>query len=205
MMVFEPAKSYGKIPNISPIIFDKLEAAFGKKPSPEDILYYIYGIFYSNIYRETYTEFLKIDFPRVPFTSEYKLFKGMSKLGAQLAKLHLLKSATLNKPIAKYQGSGENDRVEFVKYQPAPKGNTGRIYINNEKYFDGITEEVWNYYIGGYQVCYKWLKDRKGRVLSLEEVETYCKIVTALSHTIKSQKQIDEIYPEVEKQLIEFN
>ena len=107
-----------------------------------------------------------------------------------------------------FQKVARSAGMEFVKYESTPnssqEGNKGRIYINKEKYFDGITEEVWNYYIGGYQVCYKWLKDRKSRVLSLEEVETYCKIVTALSYTINIQKQIDELYPVVEKQLIKF-
>lgn len=197
-MVFEPRKAYGKTPNISPIIFQNLEAAFKKVPSPEDILYYIYSIFYSNIYRETYAEFLRIDFPRVPFTANYKLFKQLSKLGKELADLHLLKSPALNKPIAKYQGAGDNDRIEKITYNQDEQS----IYINKEKYFEGIKSEVWNYHIGGYQVLHKYLKDRKGRIM--DDAPRYCRIVSALSKTIAIQEEIDKIYPNVEKKLLDF-
>jgi len=185
-----------KEPNIPAAIFEKLQSAYGQKPMPEDILYYIYGIFYSNIYRETYTEFLKIDFPRVPFTADYDLFKTIGNFGKELADLHLLKSPALDSPIAKYQGSSTNDRIEKVTY----KEDERRIYINKEKYFEGVAPEVWNYYIGGYQVLRKYLKDRKGR--NMDDAPRYCRIVTALSKTIEIQEQIDEIYPEVEKELV---
>jgi len=200
MMVFEGKKVYGKKPNISAIIFEKLEAAFSKGPSPEDILYYIYAVFYSKLFRETYAEFLKIDFPRVPFTADYKLFKKMGALGKELADLHLLKSAALDHPIAKYQGSGKNDRIEKIIY----KENEQRIYINKDKYFEGVAPEVWNYHIGGYQVLQKYLKDRKGR--NMDDAPRYCRIVTALSKTIEIQKETDKdkIYPEVENNLIIF-
>jgi predicted helicase len=187
-----------KVPNITLLIFKKLSECYNKKSTPEEILYYIYGIFYSNIYRETYAEFLKIDFPRVPFTSDYDLFIKMGKLGKELAALHLLKSSELDLPIAKYQGSGDNDRIEKVIY----KEDVQRIYINKEKYFEGVTSEVWNYYIGGYQVLHKYLKDRKGRMM--DDAPRYCRIVTALYKTIEIQKQIDNIYPEIEKNLVIF-
>ena len=187
-----------KVPNITPLIFKKLSECYNKKPAPEEILYYIYGIFYSNIYRETYAEFLKIDFPRVPFTSDYDLFIEMGKLGKELVFLHLLKSSELDSPIAKYQGSGDNDRIEKVIY----KEDEQRIYINKEKYFEGVTSEVWNYHIGGYQVLHKYLKDRKDRMMA--DAPRYCRIVTALYKTIEIQKQIDNIYPEIEKNLVRF-
>jgi len=187
-----------KVPNITPLIFKKLSECYNKKPTPEEILYYIYSIFYSNIYRKTYAEFLKIDFPRVPFTSDYDLFIEMGKFGKELANLHLLKSSELDSPIAKYQGSGDNDRIEKVIY----KEDEQRIYINKEKYFEGVTPEVWNYHIGGYQVLHKYLKDRKGRMM--EDAPCYCRIVTALYKTIEIQKQIDKIYPEIEKNLVRF-
>jgi len=187
-----------KKPNIPQTLFEKLSNCYSQKPPPEDILYYIYGIFYSNIYRETYAEFLKIDFPRVPFTVDYNLFKNMGKLGKEVADLHLLKSPALNPPVAKFQGSGNNDRIEKLIYQE----NEQRIYINKDKYFEGIAPEVWNYHIGGYQVLYKYLKDRKGRIM--DEAPRYCRIVTALSKTIKIQEKIDKIYPEIEKDLVNF-
>jgi predicted helicase len=187
-----------KEPNIEQLVFKKLEEIYKRIPTPEEILYYIYGIFYSNIYREIYAEFLKIDFPRVPFTANENLFCEMGELGKQLADLHLLKSPLLDIPVARYQGEGDNDRIEKVDYQE----NEQRIYINIDKYFEGITPEVWNYHIGGYQVLSKYLKDRKKRIL--EDAPQYCRIVTALQKTIEIQKRIDEIYPEIEKDLIEF-
>ncbi|MCH8034598.1 MAG: N-6 DNA methylase [Bacteroidetes bacterium] len=186
----EPGK---KKPNIKPSIFAQLKKNFKKEVTPEEIFYYIYGILYSNTYRQKYAEFLKIDFPRIPFTSNYKLFIQLGKFGKQLADLHLLKSEELNKPISKYSGKGDN------KVTIRPKWDNKIVYINSAQYFTNVKEEVWKYHIGGYQVCDKWLKDRKDRELSLEEIQTYCKIVTVLSKTIQLQEKIDEIYNDVEK------
>lgn len=161
----------------------------------EKVFYYIYAILYSNIYREKYKEFLKIDFPRIPFTKDIDLFNKLAEWGELLASLHLLKSDRLTNTIAKFQGEG-NGLVEKREFK------NGRAYINDKQYFEGVDEDVWNYYIGGYQVLDKWLKDRKGRYLSSDEVKTYCQIVTALSETIKIQKEIDNLYLEVEKSLI---
>jgi len=187
-----------KEPNVPQSLFETLSSYYGQKPTPEDMLYYIYGLFYSNIYRETYAEFLKIDFPRVPFTANNDLFKKIGELGKELADLHLLKSPALSPPVAKYQGSGNNDRIQKISYKEGKQ----RIYINNDKYFEGIALEVWNYHIGGYQVLHKYLKDRKGRIM--DDVPHYCRVITALSKTIKIQEKIDEIYPEVEKELVNF-
>ena len=198
MMLFEPKEPYGRKPNIPAAIFEKLQSVYGQESTPENILYYIYGVFYSNIYRKTYAEFLKIDFPRVPFTADYQLFKKMGELGKELTELHLLKSAALDSPGAKYQGSGTNDRIEKITY----KEDEQRIYINKDKYFEGIALEIWNYHIGGYQVLHKYLKDRKGRLM--DDAPRYCRIVTALSKTIEIQEMIDEIYPEIEKEIVDF-
>jgi predicted helicase len=141
---------------------------------------------------------LKIDFPRVPFTADYDLFKKLGKLGKELADLHLLKSPLLDFPVAKYQGSGNNDRIEKIMY----KENEQRIYINDDKYFEGVAPEVWNYYIGGYQVLHKYLKDRKDR--KIDDAPRYCRIVTALSKTIEIQERIDKFYPDAEKDLVNF-
>ncbi len=187
-----------KEPNIPAAILDKLESFYGQKPAPEEILYYIYGVFYSTVYRETYAEFLKIDFPRVPFTANYNLFKKLGELGKQLADLHLLKSPALDPPVAKFQGDSTNDRIDKITYQEDEQ----RIYINTDKYFEGIAPEVWNYHIGGYQVLQKYLKDRKGR--NMDDAPRYCRVVTALSKTIEIQVRIDEIYPEIEKELVQF-
>lgn len=189
-----------KTPNISPELFEKFYQSYGKSPSPEEIFYYIYGVLYSNVYRAKYAEFLKMDFPRVPFTSDYEVFKEVSKLGESLVYLHPLKAPDLDSPISKYQGKGLN-LVEKVIYGEPEK----RIYINKDNYFDNIDKEVFEYQIGGYRVLSKWLKDRKGRYLSLEEITTYSRIATALRRTIETQQQIDEIYPEIEKSSVEFN
>lgn len=197
MMVFEPQAEYSvRRPNIAPIIFEKLNQAYKQKPTPEEILYYIYGVLYSNPYREKYAEFLQIDFPRVPFTANYKTFKAVAALGQKLAELHLLKSPQLDRPIAKYQGKGENDRIEKLQYKEAEQ----RVYINKDKYFEGIPAEVWGYQIGGYQVLHKYLKDRKGR--RMDDPRHYCRIATAIAKTIELQKEIDKIYDEVEKSLL---
>ena len=134
----------------------------------------------------------------MPFTADYDLFKKMGELGKQLVNLHLLKSPALDPPVAKYQGSGTNDRIDKITY----KEDEQRIYINEDKYFEGVAPEVWNYHIGGYQVLQKYLKERKGR--NMDDAPRYCRIITALSKTIEIQKQIDEIYPEIEIDLVQF-
>ena len=200
-MLFEPEADYGdkdKIPNIDKTVYEKLNKTYKKKLTPEEILHYIYAVFYSNIYREKYAEFLKIDFPCVPFTADYKVFSKMADLGKQLTDLHLMKSDLLDKPVAKYQGRSDNDKIEKIVYSPEEQ----RIYINKEKYFDNVSPELWNYQIGGYQVLQKYLKDRKDR--TMDDPRYYCRIVTAIDKTITLQNQIDEIYENVEKSLIEF-
>lgn len=198
-MLFEPGAPYTiKRPNISEAIFHELSSIYDEKPTPEEIFFYIYAVLYSNIYRKTYAEFLRIDFPRIPFTKDYGLFKKMGEIGERLVDLHLIKSSELTPPVSKFQGKGDY-KVEKVRYEQ------DKVYINNAQYFEGIAPEVWAYQIGGYQVCEKWLKDRKGRKLSLEEIKHYCHIVTALKKTIEFQEKIDIIYPEVEKEIIEFS
>lgn len=186
-----------KKPNITPELLTTLEKAFHGKPTPEEIFYYIYAVLYSNTYREKYQEFLKSDFPRVPFTKDYKLFQKLAELGQQLVDLHLLRAPALSNLIAKFYGEDSN-LVQKREYKEKER----RVYINDSQYFEGIESEVWDYYIGGYQVLDKWLKDRKDRMLSSEDVKHYCRIVTALAKTIDIQKKIDELYPKIEKSLI---
>jgi len=192
----EPEK---REPNISPELFAVLSDTYKKEPTPEEIFYYIYGVLYSNTYRTKYAEFLKIDFPRVPFTRDYKLFGKMGEYGKRLVDLHLLRSKKLDPPVAKFQGKGD-EKVDKLIYNEKEK----RVYINQNQYFEGILKEIWQYQIGGYQVCNKWLKDRKGRRLSLDDIKHYCGIVTSLQKTIEIQRSIDDIYQEVEKKTIRF-
>jgi predicted helicase len=186
-------------PNINPELFTTLSEVYRKEPSPEEIFYYIYGVLYSNTYRTKYADSLKIDFPRIPFTQGYKLFSKMGEHGKRLIDLHLLKSKELDPPVVKFQGKG-NYKVENLRYDEKEK----HVYINQSQYFEGVTEEVWQYQIGGYQVSNKWLKDRKDRELHTDDIKHYCKIVTSLQKTIEIQKAIDTLYPKVEKQPIEF-
>ncbi len=163
-----------------------LEQTFG----PEDIFNYAYAVFHSPTYRTRYAEFLKIDFPRLPLTSDKALFRSLAMKGADLVSLHLMKSQTLDKLITTYPTAGSNT-VDKVSYDE----NNQRIYINKEQYFEGIPPEVWNFHIGGYQVCQKWLKDRKGRTLTYDELTHYQRIVVALKETIRLMAEIDDIIP----------
>jgi len=200
LMLFESKEGYGKKKsNLNPYFVEQLNKTFKKTPVPEDIFNYIYAVLYSNTYRNQYAEFLRIDFPRIPFTKNYQLFKKMDAFGKELIDLHLMQSSKIEKPIAKFQGQNGN-KVTKLEYQK----DESRVYINSKKYFEGVEENVWEYQIGSYQVCSKWLKDRKGRILSLEEIKHYCKVVTAIHHTIKIQEKIDSIYDEVEKDIITF-
>jgi hypothetical protein len=185
-------------PNINSDLFDVLCEVNKKVISPEEIFYYIYAVLYSNLYREKYAEFLKIDFPRIPFTKNYDLFIKLTEFGKRLVDLHLLKSTELDPPLCKFQGK-EDNRIEKIEYDEKEK----RVYFNEKQYFEEIPQEIWQYQIGGYQVCEKWLKDRKGRCLSLEDIKHYCRMVTALQKTIEIQKEIDNIYEKVERDIIE--
>jgi len=185
--------------NISSVFLEGLKGIHSEKP--EIVFHYIYAILYSNVYREKYTEFLRTDFPRIPFTSDHELFDELAALGKRLVDLHLLRSDELDSPIAKFEGDG--DRIvqtgkNGLRYEP----KTQRVFINETQHFEGIPPQVWEYQIGGYQVCHKWLKDRKDRHLSLDEIKTYCRIVTALAKTIEIQAVIDELYPMVEETLL---
>lgn len=192
--LYNGGSKYQREVNISTTILAGLEKAFSKKPSPEDILYYIYAVLYSNSYRVKYGEFLKTDFPRIPFCADYKVFRRAAKLGRQLAELHLMKSDKLNKPATKFEGKGDH-AVKQVAYEENKKA----IRINAKQRFAPVSPNIWEYQIGGYQVMEKWLKDRKGRRLSLGEIKQYCRVSTALKETLVLQDKIDEIYKHIEK------
>jgi predicted helicase len=158
--------------------------------TPEGIFHYIYAILYSPIYRNRYAEFLKIDFPRIPLTSRLELFRALAKLGGELVALHLLESPTVNNFITSFTGKGDNT----IPKKPTWKENA--VWINLTQRFEGVPENVWNFHIGGYQVCEKWLKDRKGRTLSADDIAHYQRIVVALSETIRIMAEIDQVIDE---------
>ncbi len=187
--------------NISTSIMDSLTILFKAPPTAKDIFHYIYAILYSNVYREKYADFLRTDFPRIPFTNDRDLFEKLVTLGKRLVGLHLLRSDELDTPIARIEGAGDGI-VRTGKNGLRYDSETERVYINKTQYFAGVPPEVWKHQIGGYQVCHKWLKDRKDRRLSLDEIKTYCRIVTALQKTIEIQKEIDKLYPAIENNLL---
>lgn len=184
--------------NINDKIRQKLVDVFGLIVKPEAFMSYIYGVFYSTIYQNKYAEFLKVDFPRVPFTADQEVFDTIASHGQRIIDLHLLKSADLDQPVIKYQGSSDNHTIERPRFMESDN----RLYINSSHYFEGLTPQVWGYQIGGYQVLDKYLKDRKGQ--KLRDPRHYIRVATALAKTIEIQKEIDAIYPEVEKNLIDF-
>jgi predicted helicase len=166
------------------------ERTFG----PEDVFAYTYAIFHAPSYRERYNEFLKEDFPRVPLTSDAALFRELCRLGDRLVGLHLMEQQAQS--ITKYPVKG-NDLVEQVRYtEPGQGAEQGRVWINKTQYFEGVPPEVWEFHIGGYQVCEKWLKDRKGRTLSYDDLTHYQRVVAALAETRAIMDQIDEVIEE---------
>jgi predicted helicase len=188
----------GRRPNLNPEFVKSLSEKLGLKLveggkgdlqqtlGPEDIFNYAYAVFHSPKYRSRYAEFLKIDFPRLPLTSDKELFSSLAERGVTLVSLHLMESPLLNNFITKYDVKGEH-AVDKVSYNE----KTQRVSINKAQYFEGVPPEVWNFHIGGYQVCEKWLKDRKGRKLSIDDIDHYQKIVVALNETIRLMTEID--------------
>ncbi len=176
-----------KIPNLKKEIVDEIEKIIGKA-EPEDIFDYIYAVLHSPNYREKYKEFLKIDFPRVPYPKDVEFFKKLVELGGELRELHLLESPKVKNFITTFTESG-SDEVE-AKY---PKYEKEKVFINAKQYFGNVPEIAWNFYIGGYQPAQKWLKDRRGRKLISEDFEHYQKIIVALVETDRIMKEIDKI------------
>ncbi|MDH4202278.1 MAG: hypothetical protein OEV87_05240 [Phycisphaerae bacterium] len=155
-----------------------LKKTFG----PEDVFAWIYGVFHSPQYRERYAEFLKIDFPRVPLPKDKKQFAQVCAVGHELVGLHLIEADILEAPELQPRFDIEGDMEVAAGY---PKYDNGKVFVNEKQYFDGVREDVWQFMIGGYQVCEKWLKDRRGRKLSYSDVQHYQKICVALGETIR--------------------
>lgn len=172
-----------RIPNLEKKILVEIEKIVGETKS-EDVFDYIYAVLHSPNYREKYKEFLKIDFPRVPYPKDTKTFKKLIVFGAELRSLHLFESPKVNQFITTYPIDG-SDTVEKLVYKD------GKVFINAEQYFGNVPEVAWNFYIGGYQPAQKWLKDRKGRALTNTDIEHYQKIIVALAETNRIMKEID--------------
>lgn len=164
---------------------------------PEDILDYIYAVLHSPSYREKYKEFLKIDFPRVPYPKDAKTFWKLVELGKQIREIHLLESPVVEHYITQYPIDGNNivEKPMFVIQNGAKQSeeSLGNVYINSTQYFANVPVTAWNFYIGGYQPAQKWLKDRKGRVLDFEDILHYQKIIVALTETNRLMKEVDKV------------
>ena len=154
--------------------------------TPEDLIDYIYAVLYSISYRTRYKEFLKIDYPRIPYPKNEDSFYRLSSKGAELIHLHLMENTASWKTGVEFRESG-SDTVEKVVY------DNGKVYINDTQFFNNVSELAWNFFIGGYQPAQKWLKDRKGRKLDWQEIMHYGRIVYALQETDRIMKEIDEI------------
>jgi predicted helicase len=149
----------------------------------------MYAIFYAPTYRERYAEFLKIDFPHVPLTSQLELFRVLCTFGKRLVELHVLENVSRGTTGFQGQGTYHVEKIEYVPQTHRPE--MGCIWINATQYFTDVPAEVWACYIGGYQVCQKWLKDRKGRALALADLRDYQRIISALNETLTLMQHID--------------
>jgi predicted helicase len=154
--------------------------------APIDILDYIYAVLHSPTYREKYKEFLKIDFPRVPYPKDKDSFWQLVKLGGEIRQIHLLESSIIEKYITQYPIDGDNMVIK-------PKYKDSKVFINDTQYFDNVPQVAWEFYIGGYQPAQKWLKDRKDRKLEFDDILHYQKIIVALYETDRLMKEIDNI------------
>ena len=204
MALFEPSAGYSaRRANLNPKFIEDLTQRLGlkwipvdrgdlkKTVGPEDVFDYAYAVFHSPSFRKRYAEFLKIDFPRLPLTSDLKLFRTLAAKGAELVALHLMESSRLDELITEFpvEGDGEVEKVQYTD-------NDQRVWINAKQYFGGVPKAVWEFHVGGYQVCEKWLKDRKGRKLTYEDIKHYQKTVVALSETIRVMTDMDKTIPQ---------
>ncbi len=190
-------KGKKKVSNINFELEKFLQKTYNKKNITEDIFYYIYAVLYSNTYRQNFSELLKIDYPKIPFTKEVKIFKKIVKLGKELSDLHLLKSTKINKPQIKFQGEGTGkiERVKYVKEQKI-------IEINDTQYFENIKPELWEFKIGKNQVVKQWLKQKEK--IQFDNIIEFGKITTSIYETFKIQAKIDKIFSEIIDNLIVF-
>ena len=154
--------------------------------APIDVLDYIYAVLHSPAYRERYKEFLKIDFPRVPYPENAEQFWKLVELGGKLRRLHLLEGVEAQQGMADFPVKGTSE-VEKPEYKD------GKVWINDKQYFDNVPSEAWSFYIGGYQPAQKWLKDRKGRKLGYDDIRHYQRIVKVLKETGEVMRRVDEV------------
>ena len=173
------------IPNFNPDVLKQIEQSLGEQVEPQDLFDYIYAVLHSPSYRERYKEFLKIDFPRIPYPTDAERYHALAALGAKLRKLHLMEGLPSNTGVT-FPVAGTT-QVDCYRWEQ------NRVYINDEQYFEGVPESAWTFYIGGYQPAQKWLKDRKGMTLGFEDVMHYQRIIYVLLQTEQIMQEIDKI------------
>ena len=201
-------------PNLNPEIVAQISAKLGlafvpdheiEQPensfNPLDLLDYIYAVLHSPTYREKYKEFLKIDFPRIPFPENATNFWQLVALGREIRGFHLLEHPALSKLITTFPEGGDCIVIKPSFMPPSvadadtsPVNRGGQVHINSVQYFGNVPQIAWDFYIGGYQPAQKWLKDRKGRKLSPDDIKHYQKIIIALVNTDRLMKEIDEVW-----------
>ncbi len=178
----------GRAENFTPKFRLFVDSQYDRHYTPEEILGYIYAVLHSPAYRARYAEFLRKDFPRVPFPESADAFEALSGLGWALVQAHLLREVP-RRGLADYRGRGDH-RVEAVRYAPAEQA----VHINKTQSFAPMPQDVWEFRIGGYQVLDKYLKSRKGRALSLDETGHIAAVADALAFTIEQMARIDQAY-----------
>jgi len=174
-----------KRPNLDPKIYAKIKKSI-PDVTPENLFDYIYAVLHAPKYRTRYAEFLKSDFPRIPYPENPTIFHALADKGAELRALHLMESPLLDSRMTTYPIDGDH-------IVSKPRFENGNVYINATQYFGNVPEVAWNFYIGGYQPAQKWLKDRKGRALSIEDIGHYQRIIIALTNTARIMSDIDQI------------
>ena len=172
-----------KKPNFNEEIVQKIEESLGETIDPQELFDYIYAMLHSPNYRTKYKEFLKIDFPRIPYPTNAEEYHRLSAIGSRLRKLHLMEDVPQTK-LAQFDTPGDNlvDKPQF---------KDGNVWVNKKQCFSDVPEIAWNFYIGGYQPAQKWLKDRKGRILTFDDISHYRKIITILVETDRLMNEID--------------
>lgn len=176
-------------PNLDATIWTQINAAIDKPTSPEDIFDYIYGVLHSPTYRTKYKEFLKVDFPRIPYPASAEEFEHFRSHGNRLRELHLMHDVPESPVTFPNPGTMQVDSLAWEYNKD--DGYSGNIYINSTQCFEGVPTAAFEMYIGGYQPAQKWLKDRKGRTLTFDDIEHYRRIIAILLETDKIMKQID--------------
>lgn len=187
-----------RIANFNKAVVQKIEASLsditkGNSLQPLQLFDYVYAVLHHPTYRERYKEFLKIDFPKIPYPNA-ETFVQMVSLGKQLRELHLLESPCLDNPTVTYPIAGDNciEKPHITNLSPS-EATSLRVYINDTQYFDNVPLSAWEFYIGGYQPAQKWLKDRKGHVLDFDDILHYQKMILALEKTAELMTKIDQI------------